>query len=115
MSISTRLQNSLSFSRDIVRNARIERIIHARASQEARKERFSASLPNPTRNFHARSRSFSVHVQPDSCAKIRTVLQSTYLVHTAIHYSGSLRSGGLVSAQIILVHCCAFSSEMFHM
>lgn len=37
---------------------------------------FSVSLPNLTRNFHTHSRSFSGRIQPDTCAKIQTVLQS---------------------------------------
>ena len=48
------------------------------------------SIPNP--NFHARSRSFSGHVQPDSCAKIRTVLQSKN--------SGTISSFSIVLGEI---------------
>ena len=44
--------------------------------RDARIERREASLSNPSRNFHARSRSFSGQVQPG--AKIRTVLQSSF-------------------------------------
>ena len=79
---SKSLQNSLSFSRDIVHDARIKRReapimrreapkIHARASY------FQRFYPSPTRDIHARSRYFSDRIQPDTRAKIRTVLQSS--------------------------------------